>query len=586
MTVISEFRHSLFRDSSPLNIKNIAPIHQYNVAQYIEFNPEKHKKIFDFVNNKIYKFDESKESVEESVKLFSTFMQEFASRNSGTMIEFKHPVKDYYVLAVFEQSNLPIDTIFYNVYHTYIRDSIYQKTTEEIQTITYQLIPHFHWVWFRKPGATISSKIIQRSLSWITLNPEINFHLWTNLKDEEEANEFLGEALKEVDTDNIFKNRVTVHYQKDLNEILKQFCFGISANIPEFKRLWGSYYEILNNSRDKSTMVIKTDIIRCMVLYMKGGWYSDINDTYCFVPLKYVVNNENKDLILLGADTTKLYNNYIMYTPKKNGVWLEMTMKIFKSSIELFKILKVKDSKFYIAVHFFLREFIKCIKENTHSSIMQRIVNKAATLTNIYNKEIVEMFKRCEIELNVDFHLNTNYMILFIRYLMEAVNPDSILYKKFVIELNQVKFYSTENNFITVLWKDSTDLTNVTDPSFGGFKGLERLYTTDYETLLKGPEGPEFLADIEFWSNKIIEPSVVYNTLIPCNIGRILHITNMGSYFINKPKFENDAVESEYLYPIPYCYVFERMCFLTALGHMGDGTACGHNTALHLNNKI
>jgi hypothetical protein len=169
---------------------------------------------------------------------------------------------------------------------------------------------------------------------------------------------------------------------------------------------------------------------------------------------------------------------------------------------------------------------------------------------------------------------------------MEAINPDSILYKKFVCELNQVKYYSTENNYITVLWKENKDLINVTDPSFGGFKGLEHLYSTDYEKLMEGPLAKEFMDDIEYWSNKIMEPNVVYNTLIPCNIGRILHITNMGSYFINKPKFDSEAVESEYLYPIPYCYVFERMNFLTALGHMGDGTACGHNTALHLRNKI
>jgi hypothetical protein len=76
--------------------------------------------------------------------------------------------------------------------------------------------------------------------------------------------------------------------------------------------------------------------------------------------------------------------------------------------------------------------------------------------------------------------------------------------------------------------------------------------------------------DSKFWSKYQTTKTTIFNTLIDVTYPSFMHLNNIGRFFI--PMNISHGV-----YLIPYCYVYENFCFLTTLGHMGDGTCCGVN---------
>jgi mannosyltransferase OCH1-like enzyme len=199
-----------------------------------------------------------------------------------------------------------------------------------------------NWIWFRKHGAYLSDRIVRRSSSWLDLNPGIQFHLWTDLENEEEAIDFFSGNIEDPELKSQrenYRKRLIVHYRKETWDVAKEFCEE-NSTILKGENLWEIYREILDNKEDKAAMIFKTDILRCMILYQRGGWYSDYNDTFCFVPLKYVINQEKRDLIYLGCDIYSNHNNYIMYSPKYHSKWLDLTTQIVVGGVNTYKMLK------------------------------------------------------------------------------------------------------------------------------------------------------------------------------------------------------------------------------------------------------
>lgn len=599
MGILSAFRQSLFRDSSPLNIIGKAPICPYKIADKIAYEKSKHYTIYDFVNDAIYQrkmdnfsffgeLEENKFVDKNGNEISFEFIQNYIetlSQKDTIMIEFAIPSANY-VLAVFERKQFePIantninleDAIFYNVYHTFIQNQIYKKTLKEIAAIEYKKIPELNWLWFRKTGAFMNTKIIQRATSWIEQNPDFHFHLWTNLSSKEEEVEFFQYVDSKYLT--LFMERVKIHYLEEVIAVSKEYC--VETGVSE--KDTNTYIEILKNNVDKTSMLMKTDVFRCMLLYLRGGWYADFNDTYCFTHLKYVVLPEC-DKIYVCTDSVNLYNNYIMYAPQRNRFWLDVTKKIFKNGLEIYKIIKCNDEPMYNFVMDSIREFITAIDTGTAPSIIERTIHVLDKMQKRYNQEAKELFERQGIMLEELFSLNLNQIILFVRYLMEGLKSSSILYRKLALELYCLRSLNRGRGGRYRISFKQIELENLHDPSFGCMTSLSHLYNKSLFDVMEEFKD-EYNEDMTFWKSlPNVEKRVIYNLLIPCNINSLIYTTNFGSFF--HERMDKDKLAKRYIYSIPYCYLLLKTCFITALGHIGDGTCTGQVDGRYASNLV
>jgi hypothetical protein len=561
MGFISEYKKSLFVNTKPLigHAKKDLVRH-FKIESKIPFDKSAHWIIYDFKNKKVMKrdinglntmmdFQENTYKDENDIDIGFDVASHIEKYQSDLMISCELP-ENKSILAIFDDTKYTkedYDYLWYNLFHTHIRGKIYEKTKEEIDSISYKLIPKMNWVWFRKPGAYISERIIRRSSSWIELNPEIEFHLWTDLKNEQEAIDFFTGDVTDSETllsRQEYMKKLIIHYKEDTWGVAKEFCEE-NSTILKGENLWEIYEEILNNKTDKSSMIFKTDIIRCMILHQKGGWYSDYNDTYCFIPLKYVINQDKRDLIYLGCDIYSNHNNYIMYSPKYHDKWLDLTSQIVKGGVNTYKILKIKDDEFTNVIRAIMSSFIKgCLSDNCKDNFLDTCIDKIAVWLKLYDSKIDETIAKHNINLPHSFHFTPNEILLMIRYIFVYRDPNTILSKRICYELEQCASLNKnrlgkyilrrkdENWDKTYLWKESLE-------------EMEKVKDTPFEN------------------------STIMNTILFVNMAKLLQTTNMGAYFHGKKELE------KYVYALPHCYVMGCFSFLTALGHIGDGTSAG-----------
>ena len=257
------------------------PIRPYRIANTIEYDPKMHWVVYDFVNGKVYKklrdrmylmFDvvtniyrdsDGNPGPEDMEKYITDVAKE-----TGVMLECTLETKS--ILAIFDKSFTAedVDRMVYCVYHTLLHGDIRTATAAEIAACEYRLIPTMNWVWFRRPGAYLSPHIPKRAQSWITQNPEFQFHLWTDLVGPED----LADFFRDIPNSGEFLSKITVHFREELWGLAREFCetHGVS---------WSDYQWMLNIYDDLHSIVFKTDSIRAVILSMRGGWYSDFNDT-------------------------------------------------------------------------------------------------------------------------------------------------------------------------------------------------------------------------------------------------------------------------------------------------------------------
>lgn len=553
MGIISDYKRSLFVNTKPLigHAKKDLVRH-YQIKSKIPFNPKLHWVIYDFRNKKVMKkdlnvptfaidFQENTYKNENNEDITFDVEKHIQNNSSDIMIECQLP-EEKSILAIFDDTKYTPedeDYIWYNLFHTHIRGKIYEKTKEEIDNLRYKLIPEMHWIWFRKPETYLSERIVRRSSSWLDLNPEIKFHLWTDLINEDEAIDFFSKS----DPTGDYRKRIIIHYKEETWNIAKEFCEE-NFQILKGENLWDVYKGILDNKVDKSAMIFKTDILRCMILHQRGGWYSDYNDTFCFIPLKYVINQEKRDLIYLGCDIYSNQNNYIMYSPQYNTKWLELTSEIVRGGINTYKMLVFDDKEFLDNIRIILNSFVKSCLETVKDNFLEDCVSKLNIWLRIYDTKIDEFISRYNLNLKHSFHFTANELLLLIRYMFSNHNPNSSVAKRISYEIDNAQSLNKNRmNKFVLRWKPQT---------------WDKTYLWN-ECLTELQE----LQDIPF-SNKTI-----MNTVLFTNMKKLLYTTNMGAYFHGKKELE------KYIYSIPHCYVMGCFSFLTALGHIGDGTSAG-----------
>lgn len=154
----------------------------------------------------------------------------------------------------------------------------------------------FNWVWFRKPGCT--KKVdMSSALTWLEHNDDLDFILWTDMKDEQELNEAFGPDFP--------KDRVNVKYLADTLDFIR-------GHVDQ------SFYKVVEDRVHERILIAKTDYLRTLVLERTGGFYCDFNDCVCFCPVRYWFHEfKNRDLTL-PCDTynSAQISNYFIYARK------------------------------------------------------------------------------------------------------------------------------------------------------------------------------------------------------------------------------------------------------------------------------
>jgi hypothetical protein len=597
MRLNSEFKKSLLESDGVFASRNKTPLNKdYKIGGKISFDRAKHWIVYDFINERIFKrtidklnlmgdFAENYFKDEKGVDI--TFdMPSYVVKNSTELMSEIQIPEGKYILVIMksespESESLSLeDFVWYNVYHTFAQNKIFYRKPSEIASIKYNLVPALHWVWFRRGVDKLNPRIIQRAKTWIEQNPELTFHLWTNINNEEELKDFLSDIPEESRESFFGANGVIVHFKSETWSEAKEFCdenFSIlkesdsqnpsknlrtlspdltSSKILDNPNLWDFISDVLENTQDKASMIFKTDILRCMILYMRGGWYTDFNDTYCFVPLKYSVHPDKKNLIYIANDFAEKLNNYILYSPKNNSKWLELTEQIIQKSYSVYQVLKTKDETFTKVMRSILKSFITSVSESTESGLDDKpfcelIDFKMGVWLNLLNTESTKMLERQGLKLPCDLHLNSNTLMLFFRYIFSYIKKDSVLSDRISYELGHMSSLNlNRKNVYQVRWKY-------------GFK--EHTSSDEHgKNLRKGA-----IKEIEeLWRDMVFPEDDMYSTLIYANVNKMLTITNMGMYF-----YENvENLKHAYIFPLGYCY--SSLSWISSITHIADGTSC------------
>jgi hypothetical protein len=390
-------------------------------------------------------------------------------------------------------------------------------------------------VWFKLDDARLSSLILKRNRTWIEQNPEMSFHLWTNISSEEEVKEW----LKDIPAENLqfFLQNITIHYKHEMYNLVKNFC----EKLEETYLIWSFMYEVLENYGDRGSMIFKTDLVRCMILYTLGGWYSDFNDTICLTPLKYIINPLNPEMIYIGCDYNhRDCNNYVMYCPKGNEQWFGNVKKLINYSYRLYKILDIKDEIFTTFIQSMIKSFAD-VAEKAHERYIFDIFGILLDKwINLYNKQVEEMLSRNNITLPLKLEFDMNKFVLLIKFILLKENPESPLVKRYLYEFGHLRNIIKIKDIYRPLWK----IDKPKDP-----------YIKDER-------------DHKYWKNHSVAKSTIYDVFMQTNIKALIYMTNMGSFY-------QKVDEKNPMYRVPYCYLNENFCFLSSIVHCVDTSCVG-----------
>jgi hypothetical protein len=171
-----------------------------------------------------------------------------------------------------------------------------------------------HWVWFRRAGYRLTQEIVERAYSWIALNPDCRFHLWTDIPTRADVDDFM--SLIEPEWRDAFMKTVNVHLRDDTYRVIEDAFKCIESANPEVHegmRLLRAEFD----SIEKQSRVYKTDFVRLFILGVVGGVYADFNDCVCLAPVRDIIAIYGYDIPLGVSDLYDINHasNYFMYCP-------------------------------------------------------------------------------------------------------------------------------------------------------------------------------------------------------------------------------------------------------------------------------
>ncbi len=375
--------------------------------------------------------------------------------------------------------------------------------------------PPVHWVWFRKPGYRLTQEIIERAYSWIALNPDSSFHLWTDIPTVEDAEDFFGNIDPEWKIQ--FLTKTTLHYADETSALIEDALTyfndpkteaGINALRAEFM------------STERQARVYKTDFARLFILWAHGGMYADFNDLLCLAPMKqlFAVYDPTAPLGVTDHADLNHATNYFLYSPPKHSAWEAMLRAMITDIPYLVRM--IRDPEIEAAV-------LKATQQVLCNFDKSEIIHfDTESLTPVFNRMQLPYIGNENI--NAQLWERLPYIIL------GQIAPDHLKHPI------------------------GSRLDYLKKPTRNGRRGplaspvFQQLSEDDIRVMHDKLES-EFHAQFLFWWTDF-------------NLRTLMHFTNLP-IFCRMRKIP--------LTMIPYGYYMSYACGLSWVGHIGDGTSYG-----------
>jgi len=182
-----------------------------------------------------------------------------------------------------------------------------------------QVPEQVHWIWLRVDERRLDPMIARRvCASWFALNDprDVNFTLWTNLKDEQELDEWLSDVPE--DDYELFISRTTVRYIHETSGVANELSDAIER--PSSKDLFAT-----------------TDVLRLLILRQHGGYYADFNDVLPLCPLKTLARADRQSLLLAyeGPKFQRVINNFFVYYDGTSKAFPKIVQDICEDRIKI-----------------------------------------------------------------------------------------------------------------------------------------------------------------------------------------------------------------------------------------------------------
>jgi len=400
--------------------------------------------------------------------------------------------------------------------------------------------PPIHWVWFRRDKRKMSREISVRALSWMIINPDSEFNLWTDIKDKEELDEFM--ELLEPHIRQMYLDKLIVHYNSDTLKIVED-VFEDYKNSEFYDK---DSYELLNGefqSNYKNSMIYKTDVLRLMILYKYGGVYVDFNDCLSMSPIKQAIAlYKNNPLGVTDVNDANHASNYFLYAPKLCPKWRNWTFEIMTDSKHIISLIKNEQIK--IEVKKFCTNLLDILDQSFNnngpgSSPIKTFFDKYENPSNGTS------FKHIN-EMHIDLMNKVPYMKSFSRI-------NDRLWTSFFLRILKESFEDSDNKKICDTFRIYSDKSsskrrpNQNRAKETNLDGL-KLNATFREEFEKGYDR----AFLFWWTDYLL------NT--------IMHFTNLPIYC---------RMKQYDLTLLPYGYYTRYGCIMSYVCHLGDGGSYG-----------
>ncbi len=477
-----------------------------------------HSHVYDFCKNRFYKckisfehkygapirevecFTKKGRSIVTAEEMLEAMKDTFAENAWECMIE-----SDTYIAAYFPPTICLDDSllVLVNLLRVLSLGQYSLLGSDEIAEIVYpsEFSRNLHWIWFKHSPFPKASHAGIRS--WMELNPELSFHVWTDCPISE-AEEYFGEFVKDA--------RVTLHSVSEIVEL------GLPSKIAE--------------DAHRSAVLLKTDLARIYILQKYGGWYVDINDTMCLVPLKYLVHDADTEILRFGSDyTTYGVNNYCLYWHSEHPLIWKCLHEHILPHVEFLYSLIYENSTSTVGYQI-LQECMEILHATRQDYILEAIGGQFPRWLSMINEALAAWgspyFERLKMDVGM--------LISFLAAMWKVVDPDSPSLQQWWVELKALRQWNART--LQPVWKTIAphripfriaDIKNVLDTM--GKCNWSEAY-------------PKMHMKLQL--NQLIQY---------CNIG--LAIQNM---------------KLDSLIAYPYSAFPEGISFVTPLVHFGDGT--------------
>lgn len=441
-----------------------------------------------------------------------------------------------------------------------------------------------NWVWFRKGAFRITAKHMERVQSWVRLNPELCFVLWTDMIDEEELADFFADYTDDEVKSWFFNGRVKVMYKDDTVAFVREY-FSVHANHRAIKLFDKDKFLNIIEERDNSTiMIAKTDYLRAMILHQNGGFYADFNDCQCVVPLRYWMRELYKRQELIWPCDTfnpKQISNYFIYVPKGSKTFEKYHYNTLPGFKGLWTLMKEPSSKEKIARMYIdmCKKYTKKLKLTQSDQPIKLLVE---TIVPVYAsgkflgdlEEIVGKQGTKGIEYT-DSRGRTFLPAFCFEYIGKETGDRQIqdFYKYLSAEISQVGAINPKRNHDINMNSDGK--MNKPKPKSRELNSgdkfdvtyLRRGYYEEYDDI------EELLPKLDFvleeldklYDNKDFQEFIYKKYLVNMSIS-IVALTNV--------MLQNDATLT-LNDVVPFSFAFMSFCYLTLIVHWGEGTSTG-----------